>query len=468
MDYYKDMAKSIFQMRNFFDEISIIDQDGYIQYCEIFIPGVYSFTADEIVGKHIFEVFSSSSQENSEIHKVLTTGKSITFFEENCVTYKGDIVKGYSSIYPLYKNGKIAGAAVALKFLQSESKNQRIEVMNYNSVRSDSQFHYTLDNLITKDPYMLSVKKIIKKIAPSDSSILIQGATGTGKEIAAQSIHYESFRQAQPFISQNCSAIPVNLVESTFFGTEKGSYTGAVSSKGLFELAKGGTLFLDEINSMDFAVQGKILKAIEEKKIRRIGGHDLIPIDVRIIAAINEDPFEAMENKRLRPDLFYRLNVNALYLPPLKERAGDVDYVTEYYIHYYNQIKEKQISSVEKKVQDLFNAYAWPGNLRELRNVIEGAFNLAEGETITLSHLPRYLLERHRQNQGSSFSEGGGTDLVYDDHLSYQENLDNAERKILKEQLSRFKSKKDAAKYLGLSKQVLNYKLNKLNMKEED
>ena len=455
MNPYKDMAKSIFQMRNFFDEISIIDKDGYIQYCEIFIPGVYGFTADEIIGKHIFDVFSSSSPENSEIYKVLTTGKPITFFEENCITYKGDKVKGYSSIYPLFRGKHLIGAAVALKFLPSGYKDERIEVMNYNSMRKGNQFHYSLDNLITVDPYMLSIKEMIKKIAPSDSSILVQGATGTGKEIVAQSIHYESHRQAQPFISQNCSAIPSNLIESTFFGTEKGSYTGAVSSKGLFELANGGTLFLDEINSMDFAVQGKILKAIEDRKIRRIGGHDLIPIDVRIIAAVNEDPFEAMNNNRLRSDLFYRLNVNSVVLTPLKERSGDIDFVTDYYLHYYSEAKGTSLLHITPEVRSLFNSYSWPGNLRELRNIIEGAFNLADGDEITMTEIPRYITA-HIKKTGST---------EYDSNLSYQENLDKMEREMLKTSLERFSSKKEAAEFLGMSKQTLNYKLNKLQLK---
>lgn len=458
MNPYKDMSKSIFQMRNFFDEISIIDKDGYIQYCEIFIPGVYGFTADEIIGRHIFDIFSSSSPENSEIYKVLTTGRPITFFEENCVTYKGDKVKGYSSIYPLYRGRNLIGAAVALKFLPSGYKEERIEVMNYNSMRRGNQFHYTLDHLITADPYMLSVKDIIKKIAPSDSSILIQGATGTGKEIVAQSIHYESHRQAQPFISQNCSAIPANLIESTFFGTEKGSYTGAVSSKGLFELANKGTLFLDEINSMDFAVQGKILKAIEDRKIRRIGGHDLIPIDVRIVAAVNEDPFAAIEDKRLRSDLFYRLNVNSITLTPLRERAGDIDYVTDYYLQYYSTAKDTAPLRITAEVRNLFNSYSWPGNLRELRNVIEGASNLCEKGEITLADIPRYMTTPAKKTDPAE----------YDCRLSYQENLDRMERAMLKANLKRFSSKKEAAEFLGMSKQTLNYKLNKLQLKYED
>lgn len=257
-----------------------------------------------------------------------------------------------------------------------------------------------------------------------------------------------------PFISQNCSAIPASLVESTFFGTEKGSYTGAVSSKGLFELAQGGTLFLDEINSMDYGLQGKILKAIEDRQVRRIGGHELIPIDVRIVAAINEDPFTAIRAKRLRSDLFYRLNVNSIYLPPLKERKGDIDCVTDYYIDYYNQQSSRNISGLSGEARLCFNRYDWPGNLRELRNVIEGAFNLAESDRITLSDIPAYIAggsQNSDQQQGWS----------YDYSLTFQQNLDACEKALLEELLPLFPSKQEAAKALGMSKQSLNYRISK-------
>ncbi len=454
MDKYREMAQSIFQLNNFFDEISIIDRDGRIRYCRIFIPGVYSFSADEIIGRHFFEVFPSSSPENSEIYKVLTTGEPVTFFEENCITYKGDLVKGYSSIYPLYQGKNLIGAAVALKFIADGYTKERIEVTEGGSVRRRNQFHYTLDHMITADPHMLQVKKNIVKLSAKDSSVLIQGETGTGKEIAAQAIHYGSPRQMHPFISQNCSAIPASLVESTFFGTEKGSYTGAVSSKGLFELAQGGTLFLDEINSMDYGLQGKILKAIEDRQVRRIGGHELIPIDVRIVAAINEDPFTAIRAKRLRSDLFYRLNVNSIYLPPLKERKGDIDCVTDYYIDYYNQQSSRNISGLSGEARLCFNRYDWPGNLRELRNVIEGAFNLAESDRITLSDIPAYIAggsQNSDQQQGWS----------YDYSLTFQQNLDACEKALLEELLPLFPSKQEAAKALGMSKQSLNYRISK-------
>ncbi|QIB68209.1 AAA domain-containing protein [Aminipila butyrica] len=391
---YEEVAASIFDIQNFFDEISIIDMNGIIQYCKIFVPGVYGFTADEIIGKHIFEVFTTSSAETSEICQVLKSGKPISNFYENCTTYKGDIIKGYSSIYPIFRNKNQVGAAVALKFIDSDFHEEFIEIfLNNDGIRNHSINNYTIDDLITTNPYMLSIKNKVKKVAKSNSSVLIQGNTGTGKEIIAQSLHYASQRAGKPFISQNCSAIPASLLESTLFGTEKGSFTGAITNKGLFELADGGSLFLDEINSMELPLQCKILKAIEDKYIRRLGGHKNISVDIRIIAAINEDPFDAISKNRLRQDLFYRLNVVSIKLPDLKDRKDDVSLLTSYFIAAFNNTMGKNISDLHPSVEHIFSNHSWPGNVRELRNVIEGAFNLAEGRSITLDDIPDYIKE---------------------------------------------------------------------------
>ena len=191
-------------------------------------------------------------------------------------------------------------------------------------IRGDSGGLYTLDHIITQDTAMLTLKERIRNVAPLDSSVLIYGETGTGKELVAESLHSEGKRSGKPFVSQNCAAIPSNLLESLFFGTEKGSYTGALTRKGLLEEADGGTLFLDEINSMEIGLQAKLLKVLEEKKVRRLGGSRDIPFDVRIVAAVNEDPAKLIREHRLREDLYYRLGVVRITLPPLRKRKGDI------------------------------------------------------------------------------------------------------------------------------------------------
>jgi len=465
---YNQIASSIFTLQNFFDEISIIDKNGIIQYCEIFVPNVYSFTADAIIGKHVFEVFTTSTDENSEIIRVLKTGKPISFFEENCVTYTGDIIKGYSSVYPIFQNEELIGAAVALKFLDSGFYREFIQILdNRRSIKSRGVTNYTIDDLITKDPYMLSLKRKMQKIAKTDSYVLIQGKTGTGKEIVAQAIHFASDRAEKPFISQNCSAIPTNLLESTLFGTEKGSFTGAATNKGLFELANGGSVFLDEINSMDILIQSKILRAIEDRYIRRLGGHENINIDIRIIAAINEDPFDAIKGNRLRQDLFYRLNVVSLMLSDLKYRENDVRLLTSYYISYFNRTMKRNILGLQSDVEAIFLRHTWPGNIRELRNVIEGAFNLAEGKYITVDDIPDYL----KGTQSIEIVSSKSNPLLEDTLLTntievdYTSLVASYEKRLLMNALTTSRNKTEAAKKLRMSRQAFNNKLNRFNLK---
>ena len=298
-------------------------------------------------------------------------------------------------------------------------------------------------------------KKKIRKIAKTDSYVLIQGKTGTGKEIVAQSIHFASGRSDKPFISQNCAAIPANLLESTLFGTEKGSFTGAITNKGLFELADGGTIFLDEINSMDISVQSKILKAIEERSIRRIGGHKNISTDIRIIAAINEDPFEAIRNNRLREDLFYRLNIVSLKLNELKDRKNDIKLLTDYYIHFYNDMMKMKIKGLDEKVEKIFLSHDWPGNVRELRNVIESAFNITETATITAEDIPDYLVTDLCEVNADREEVAGYEDMVRE-----------FESRLIRDALKNSRSKAEAARNLNLTRQTLNYKMEKLRISE--
>lgn len=461
---FNKMIPSIFAVKNFFDEISIVDKNGIIRYCEIFIPDMYSFTADEIIGKHLFEVFKTSNESNSEVYQVLKTGKPVILFKEDLITYKGDKVKGYSSTYPIYKDNELIGAAVAMKVLDSSFNKEFIMIVDETKgVKSQGVDNYTIDNLITLDPHMISIKQKIKKISKTDSYVLIQGKTGTGKEIVAQAIHYASNRLDKPFISQNCAAIPANLLESTLFGTEKGSFTGAITNKGLFELANGGTIFLDEINSMEISVQSKILKAIEEKSIRRLGGHKNIKVDIRIIAAINEDPFEAIKYNRLREDLFYRINIISLKLNELKDRECDVGLLTKYYINYYNQLMKMNVSEIDNEVKTIFENHNWPGNVRELRNAIESAFNLAEGRTIKKADIPDYLLYKN-----TSEVELGNKNEASDSekqNKGYEILMEDYERSIIENALASSKTKAEAAKKLKLTRQTFNYKLDKLGLK---
>lgn len=484
---YHSMAAGIFTAQNFFDEMSIFDTEGICRYCEITNPDTYSFTADDIVGKHLFDIFPSSNAENSEVCRVLRTGRPMIYFEKNALTYKGDSVTGFSSVYPLFHKGKLVGAALALKMMGDDYKKEFINVQDYSSTRSRGAEYYSVDDIITSDPAVKKLKQKILKVRDMDSSVLIEGNTGTGKELVAQSLHYCSSRASMSFVSLNCSAIPENLLESTIFGTEKGSYTGAVTRKGLFELADKGTLFLDEINSLSMPLQAKLLKAIESKSIRHLGGHDEILVDARIIAAINEDPFQAIKKGRLRSDLFYRLNVISFHLPDLKDRQGDVEFLTQYFIDYFNEKFGMDIQGISPQAAALFAGHDWPGNVRELRNMLEGAFATAEGRFITPGDLPSYLQDGQQslsdpalagftgQAVGQSVPAGGQTGQAgftgspdgqaAPARLTYQQQLEAFERDLLRRTLASCQTKTEAAEKLGMTRQALNYRLTALNMK---
>lgn len=384
------------------------------------------------------------------------------YFEQNALTYKGDSVTGFSSVYPLFHKGKLVGAALALKMMGDDYKKEFINVQDYSGTRSRGAEYYSVDDIITCDPAMKKLKQKILKVRNMDSSVLIQGSTGTGKELVAQSLHYSSSRASMPFISLNCSAIPENLLESTIFGTEKGSYTGAVTRKGLFELADKGTLFLDELNSLSMPLQAKLLKAMESKSFRHLGGHDEIRVDTRIIAAINEEPFDAMKKGRLRSDLFYRLNVITFRLPDLKDRQGDVEYLTRYYMDYFNDKLGMDIQGLSSEAAALFAGHDWPGNVRELRNMLEGAFATAEGCFITPEDLPDYL-----QKPAAAWDSPAApcSPATPESTLTYQQQLEAFERDLLRRTLASCRTKTEAAEKLGMTRQALNYRLTALQLK---
>lgn len=219
------------------------------------------------------------------------------------------------------------------------------------------------------------VQKKAYEASKRESDVLIYGETGTGKELIVQAIHRNSKRGSEPFIAQNCAAIPKGLFESTLFGTEKGSYTDSEKRKGIFELANGGTIYLDELNSMPMEFQGKLLRVLQERKLRRVGGIKEINIDVRVIASINEDFESVLKNKKIRSDLFFRLNIISIELPALREKKDDIPIITKAFIHEFNKKFGAEISGVSHDCMKYLLSYEWPGNIRELRNLIEGVFN---------------------------------------------------------------------------------------------
>ena len=261
--------------------------------------------------------------------------------------------------------------------------------------------------------------------------------------------------------SSSCLLYTSNLLESIFFGTEKGAYTGAENRKGLFELAEGGTLFLDEINSMSVSMQVKLLKAIEEKKFRRIGGQREIKVDIRIISALNEDPLTLIAEKRLRPDLFYRLGNIYLTIPPLCERKGDIKHLTDYFMKEYQEALRLPAKGISDHVLSLFQKYSWPGNVRELKNALESALTVSTGRTIETHDLPEYLkkdlLTDEKEPLSGTMQDSSPDEDVPEDERTLREKLENYERNLIMAACEKYSTRVEAAKHLGISKQSLNY-----------
>jgi DNA-binding NtrC family response regulator len=308
--------------------------------------------------------------------------------------------------------------------------------------------------IIGRSEKILEVCKILGKVAEKDVTVLIRGESGTGKELIARQLHFHSRRKEYPFITVNCAAIPRELLESELFGHEKGAFTGAISSKiGKFQLAHRGTIFLDEIGDLELSLQGKILRVLQEKEIERVGGTENIKIDVRVIAATNQNLEQAIKEKRFREDLFYRLNVVPIVLPPLRERKEDIPLLAHHFLKKYQNTARKKIMGISPSALRLLQEYSWPGNVRELENVIERAIALETSNIISSENLPEEIRKGAKEDILSGISEQG---------LDIDTVIDNLEKDLILKALEKTQGvKTEAAKLLNLSFRSLRYRLKK-------
>lgn len=440
-----------------YDNLTIVDQNGiviFFDYADLNQIKMLSVTPDEVVGNKITSVWADLNDDNSTLMRVLHSGKEILNNRQIHKTREGREVLAINSIFPIYANGRIAGAIEFNRFyFQTEDIKLVYDYSPHRIFRKNNTV-YTIENITTQNHSMQRIKEQTLRTSKTDSSVLIYGATGTGKEMIAQSIHNLSDRYNRQYVSVNCGAIPANLFESLMFGTVKGSFTGSDNTTGFFEEANGGTLFLDEINSLELTLQGKLLKAIEEKMIRKVGGSKSIPIDIRIMAATNEDPQNLVSEGRLREDLFYRLGVVQIDLPALSERKEDIQLLVNHFIEFYNGKMNINITEIMPEVIDKFNIYPWPGNIRELKNAVEAAYNNVTTSTITLADIPKRIRFYNR----SPISIESGTSTL-------SRMVEESEKQIIINELKHTNYKKSiAARNLGISKQLLNYKINKYSI----
>ena len=338
-----------------------------------------------------------------------------------------------------------------LLILLQKSVERQSTLREVRTLRRQLRDSGSFGRIIGNSASIRSVYRIIEQAAPTQASVLISGESGTGKELIAQTIHELSPRATFPFVAINCAAIPETLLESEIFGHEKGAFTGAHDRRtGVFELAHRGTLFLDEIAEMQPATQVKLLRVLQERTFRRLGGRQEQTVDVRVIAATNVNPLEASRSGKLREDLFYRLNVFNLELPPLRERREDIPLLVQSFLNEFNKVNAKAVRAVEQDAMYILENYPWPGNIRELRNVIERATILADSDFIEVKHLPATLVQKGEESLPTLTLAPGTT-------------VDEAERRLIVLTLEHCRNNKTkAAEILGISLKTLHNKLNRI------
>lgn len=364
-------------------------------------------------------------------------------------------------------NGIIANK---VKIYQKMTEEKSVLLKENLNLKKELYDKYGINNIIGKNKKMLEIFELIKMVADSISSILILGESGTGKELVAKSLHFNSSRKYSPFVSINCSAIPENLLESELFGYKKGAFTGAgTDKKGKFLLADGGTLFLDEIGEMPLNLQVKLLRAIQEKEIEPVGSEFRIKIDIRILSATNKDPIDLIKSGKLREDLYYRLNVIEIKLPPLKERKDDIPLLIHHFIEKYSKINNRDIKWISHEALKMLQSYHWAGNVRELENVIERAILLSKENTIEVHDLPAFIINAERyQSEEISIEKwiDGFLKNEKDNGNAYKNFMDIIEKEFLTKALLHNKRNKiKTSRFLGINRNTLRTKISLYNIK---
>lgn len=347
----------------------------------------------------------------------------------------------------------VASALLHPIHLRNELNLERQKLFDENvRIKQKLQEEFSFQNIIGNSHKMRDVYEQVAKVSRSDTTVLLRGESGTGKELIAKAVHYNSLRREKPFITVNCAAIPENLIESEFFGHEKGSFTGAVARKlGRFEIADGGTIFLDEVGELGAMTQVKLLRVLQEQEFERVGGTEKIQVDVRIIAATNANLEQSIEKGKFREDLYYRLDVYPIYLPPLRDRKTDILLLADFFMMKYGRQNGKAISRISTPAIDMLMRYHWPGNVRELENCIERAALVCEDQVIHSYHLPPTLQTAESSNTIS--------------RLSLNDSVSAYEKELIQDTLKTTKGNQArAARLLDCTERILGYKIKKYNI----
>lgn len=415
-------------------------------------------------GRHLLDLYNLDEGISTTMTALRTQSPVINRVDHFKASDDTSIATANTS-YPILREGELLGAVVFEQTEEIVQRNiKRMEetqraLKSFASRGSQITFSgYTFENVIGHSQRLRDAVAIAQKVAPQNSSVLLVGETGTGKEIFAQSIHQASPRRGKKFLAINCAAIPETLIESLLFGTQKGSFTGSEDKAGYFEEASGGTLFLDELNSMSLAMQSKILRVIQENTFRRVGGNKDLKLDVRIISSCNEDPFRSIADNQFRRDLFYRLSTVMLELPPLREHLEDLEELVRYHLNATSYQYVHGITEVDPQVYAILRSYHWPGNVRELFHVLDYAQNVADSSTMRPEHLPSYLL-KSRTAPAASADTAPAIDFS---SATLQSLLDDYEHQIIVQALDHCGGNiSRTAQTLGILRQSLQYRIRK-------
>ena len=467
-DAWYDMLQTILEQIR--EGIVLCDHEDRILRLNAAAARLDSLDREEVTGRDMETIYVRRTPEEFLMPQVLRSREPICNHRQHYATCHGNVMDTLSNCYPILVRGQLLGAFNvvedwgALNALQKkvvDLQSELLQIQQEKAPRSPGvlQAKYHFRDILYASEAMRDLILRARQVAHSDSNVMIYGETGTGKELLAQSIHNASRRAGHPFLAVNCAAIPENLLEGILFGTEKGAYTGAEQRPGLFEQANGGTLLLDEINSLDINLQPKLLRVLQGGSVRRVGALTERPVDVRILCNMNIPPQQALAEKKLRPDLFYRLGTVELHIPPLRDRKEDISLLIHTFISCYNQKYHLSVQGVDSYAAQRLEDYAWPGNVRELQHAIEFAMNVipAEESLITTAYLPDHLCLATLAPEGKAFSPENQPPR----RLTKKE-LRFLEKQRIKEALYQQEGNVSAAaRQLGLSRQNLQYRIQK-------
>jgi len=449
-------------LENLEEGIHVVDFEGKTRYYNSAMGKVEGIDPKIVLGKKVNEYLKDVKEEESSLMKVLKSGKKI---EDLIQHYDNGLKKKITTInttVPVKLDNKII-AAIEISKDMTQLNGLTKSIYKLQSLYKNQNRHYEFEDIYGNNPVMKSAISKAKKASLSSSSVLIYAETGAGKEVFAQSIHYCGLRKSKPFIPINCAAIPATLLEGMLFGTEMGAFTGAVKKKGLFEEANHGTILLDEVNSLEPYLQSKLLRVLQEGGIRHVGGSKVIDIDVRIIATLNENPEKLLESGKLRKDFYYRLGVMKINIPPLRQRKEDIPIFVEEIIQNYNSTLGKNITGIDEDMMKKLLEYDWPGNIRELRNVIEAAINMADDNSILSQDYFDYIINNKSTNINFANVKNMVSNL--DEKIVLGNYMAYIEKEIIKEMLKKNGNNISmTSRYLSISRQDLQYKIKKYNL----